>query len=84
MPKIHERAQILAGIFFASKQLYSPVSLLLTPVCSCCTLLICFSFVFFVNPVRDAQSFAIMLMVLSFILHVTPVKGRCRILFELV
>jgi hypothetical protein len=31
MPKIHERAQILAGIFFASKQLYSPVSFLLTP-----------------------------------------------------
>jgi hypothetical protein len=31
MPKIHERAQILAGIFFASKQLYSSVSVLLTP-----------------------------------------------------
>ena len=82
MPKIHERAQILAGIFFASKQLYSPVSFLFTPCLLMLYTLDVFFLLFFVNPVRDVQSFTRMLMALSFILDVTPVKGLYRILFE--
>ena len=37
MSKIHERTQILAGVFFASKQLHNPVSFLLSP----CQQLLC-------------------------------------------
>jgi hypothetical protein len=49
MPKIHERAQILAGIFFASKQLYSSVSVLLTPFLLMLHTLGCFFWLFFLS-----------------------------------